>query len=239
MWNRPAGGALALALALALPGAARADEHYYVLVFGSQRSPPNPNHSHSFAVFVKATGRGPCADSYRLEAHSISWMAVDGVVRVNALLPECGRNFGLYETLRIVQDDGQRVSLWGPYQIDRDLYDRALAQIDLLESGRVQYKAVDVGRCVNRVCNCIHAVSAVEDGYRLAVLSPGWGETASYYLTLRMEPSIIDCNRRHDWVATRLGLDRYALIRRDLENPRSGLINTLLGRDPERRAAAR
>jgi hypothetical protein len=221
-----------LLLAELFPTAARADEFYYVMVFGSQRSLPAPNYAHTFAVFVKATGSGPCVDRYWVEARIISWLPANLKLRVTALMPEYGVNLGLYETLKYVRDNDERVSMWGPYQIDRAFYFRALRRIDELESGSVLYKSNDAFRAPARVTNCIHAVSAVENGAPLVVFSPGWGETASYYVTRSMEPWIIDCNRKHEWVAKRLRLDCYPIIRRELENPRSGLINTLLGRDP-------
>jgi hypothetical protein len=116
------------------------------------------------------------------------------------------------------------VSLWGPYQIEPDLYGRALKQIGLLESGQVQYKANDAWHRADRVSNCIHAVSTVADGPWLRVLSPGWGETASYVVLRRLLPWVIDCDHVHPWVGSALGLDAYPLIYRDLEPPRSGAI---------------
>jgi hypothetical protein len=225
----------ALAL-LAVSNNARADEFYYVLVFGSQQVPARATFSHSFAIFVKATGHGPCAESYQLEAHTISWAPQSLNVRIGALLPECGQNLDINRTMQWALCTGQRISEWGPYQICKELYDRALAQISLLESGCVRYKAVDSGFPTDFASNCIHAISSVADGHRLRVLSPSFGETASYYVTRRFEPWIIDPCQKHDWVFQRLGLEAYPVIHRELENPQSGVflgaINALLGRDP-------
>jgi hypothetical protein len=70
-------------------------------------------------------------------------------------------------------------------------------------------------------------------GYRLRVASPGWGQTASYAITERMMPSIINPNEIHYWVGSALGLDDYPIIYRDFTPPRSGAIigpiNRLLG----------
>src|SRR6202022_3434320 len=101
----------------------------------------------------------------------------------------------------------QRVSLWGPYQIDRDLFERAVRQIRLLDSGQVLYKANDTGYRVDHVSNCIHAVSSIVEGIRLRVGSPGWGETASYAVLVRFQPWVIDHDRVHPWVGSALGLD--------------------------------
>jgi hypothetical protein len=212
-----------LALASAVP--ARAGEAYFLLMFGSQRTVNNPDFSHSFATFVRATWDGPAPVAPRLEAHTISWLPSNLHIRAFALLPECGHNFDLHTTLRWALANRQRTSLWGPYQIDRDLYLRALTQISLLESGKVRYKANDVGHRTDQVSNCIHAVVSLREGYRLHVAVSAWGETASYFVLHELAPWIIGPCEEHAWVSSSLGLDGYPLIRRRFdEHPRSGLV---------------
>src|SRR4051812_8346551 len=114
---------LLLLLALVLPlaaGEARAGEAYYLLMFGAQQVPNNPNYSHTWATFVRAwwDGNGPCPVSPRLEARTISWLPRNMDVRTLALRPECGANFDLDTTLRWCRCNDMRVSLWGPYQIE-------------------------------------------------------------------------------------------------------------------------
>jgi hypothetical protein len=212
----------ALFAALACPGAARAQEMYFLMVFGSQQTPPRPKYSHSFATFVKAT---PAADGKRwaLEAHTISWLPADLEIRTWALLPEPGRNFDLPATLNWVYGTEQRLSMWGPYRIDPDLYHRALRQIGVLSSGRVLYKAIDTGYSTDGVSNCIHAVSTITGGSRLRVTVFGYGEVASQAILGRLEPWVLDRCVTHDWVAASLGLTRYPIIRRDYE-PLTGLL---------------
>jgi hypothetical protein len=202
-------------LALTLAPAARGDEFYYLMVFGSQQAPLNVKYSHTFAVFVKATGQGPWASAYTLEAHTISRLPATLDIRPAALLPEQGRNFDLYTTLRVVLGTGQHVSLWGPYQVGRELYEGALGQIAYLESGQMDYKAIDTGYPANRLSNCIHAVSDLAGVPWVRVLSPWFGQVAGGFVTRLLRPWIIDGGRRHDWVASRLGLDAYPLLRRD------------------------
>src|SRR5207245_6408751 len=129
------------------------------LVFGSQRPRPNPNYSHSFATFVHATGEGrfPKATVFK-DVFTISWLPVSGRVRTGALFPEPGRNYELHETIRWAYASCQRISVWGPYEIEQDLFCRARRQFDLLND-QVRYKADDAGYPTNRVSNCIHAVS--------------------------------------------------------------------------------
>jgi hypothetical protein len=228
-------GPAAIVLCLAAAGRAPAGEAYYVLVFGSQRTPNEICYSHSFATFVRATWNAPpgCPCRPTIEAHTISWMPANLDVRPLALLPECGRNLGLYETLDYTRQIGARVSVWGPYRIDAGLYFNALRQKAYLESGCVQYKANDALYRSDYVSNCIHAVSTVAEGTRVRVLSPGWGETASYAVLQGYAPWVIGPEQVHPWVASMLGLNGYALIYRGWCPPRSGAlvgpINRLLG----------
>jgi hypothetical protein len=207
-------GVAALVLLLCGAGAGRADEFYYVLVFGSQQGAGCVRYSHTFATFVRATGRGPCAQSYRLDAFTISWLPRTLELRPLALAPEAGTNLGLADTLRWTQATGQRVALWGPYQIERELFEGASAQASLLQSGEVCYKVLDAGYPTDVACNCVHAVTSVVGGYRPRLLCPGYGYVASRFAARFFAPWIIDCSGRHEWVAERLGLAAWPLDRR-------------------------
>jgi hypothetical protein len=211
---------------LASSGRASAAERYFLMVFGSQQIPPRAKYSHSFATFVKATADGSCPQRWCLESHTISWLPQTLEIRVRALFPECGQNLELHATMRWCLATGQRISMWGPYEVRKEIYDAALAQSALLEGGSVCYKVIDTGYRSDVACNCIHAVSSVYDGHRVRVFSPSFGETASWYLTQRFEPWILDCRCRHEWVASGLRLDCYPIIRRDFESPRSNLAWT-------------
>ena len=213
---------LVLLFFFACAGRAGAQTSYYVMVFGSERDGPSPNYSHTWATFVKATPKLP--EGFLLEAHTISWLPEDRKIRVAALLAEPGRNFDLISTLNWARDTGQRIFQWGPYQINAELFERALAQQRLLESGNVLYKAIDTGRRSNRVSNCIHAVAAVPDGNRLRVSTLKWGETASALVAAEMEPWIINPGQTHDWVASALGVGSYSIVHRNLEIPRRSLF---------------
>jgi hypothetical protein len=215
----------AVVLAASTAGAARAHEAYFMAVFGSQRPNVNrPRHTHCFAVFVKVTGEA-CPDGpHATESFAISWLAADGVVKMRRLTPESGRNFDLDETMQVMLAQGAGVSMWGPYCIQKELYDRAAAQRAHLESGAVRYKAVDTGRRSARVSNCMHAVSDLAEGApRMRIASPGWGAPAGYFITLRLCPWIIDPGQTYPWLAEELGLEAYPITRRDLEsNPGAG-----------------
>jgi hypothetical protein len=225
---------------LGAAAAVNAGEAYYMAMFGSQRVPNNPNYSHTWTTFVRVTwpGDGPCPRDAHMEAHTISFLPVTGKVRIGALFPEPGRNYELHETFNFAYCTEQRVSMWGPYCIDRELYCRAVNRKAELDSGHIRYKANDFGYRSNRVTNCIHAVSTIAQGPRLRVASPGWGESASYFVLKEFEPWIISKDPV-PWVGSALDLDKYPIIYRDFNNPRSnavfGPIFRLLGSERDLR----
>jgi hypothetical protein len=206
-------------LLFSLTTACHADERYFLVVFGSERSVFRARYTHTWAVFVRACGSGPYPETYSLEWHTISWLPCSGDVELARALPEPGRNWGLHETFRLVYSNDEHVAQWGPYQIDKALYDRSLQQIAHLDSGKVHYKAVDTGYPTRRVSNCIHAVAdVVGESPRLRVVSPAWGEAASYFiLTRRLSPWIINPNEVYPWVGAALGLDNYPIIHRGMD----------------------
>ena len=205
---------ISLFLVAALPGRTRAQETYYLVVFSSQGPENRPRYAHTFATFVKARW---CAGSCPLESFTISWMPRNAVIRPLALLPEPGRNFDLSMSFQWAYAEGQWVSMWGPYQICPELYQRAVVQKNRLESDCVSYKAVDTGWPARRVSNCIHAVSDIDPTRPpLRIASPGWGEPASYYVTLHLLPWIVNPCQVHEWVVDALGLRNCRIRRRDL-----------------------
>jgi hypothetical protein len=199
-------------------------------VFGSQRPGLNrAKYTHSFAVFVRVTGEGCPAGPRLVEVFAISWLPVDGSVELRLLLPQPGVNLDLYKTLQLVQAEGERVSMWGPYRIQPELYRRAVGQRAWLERGGVRYKAVDTGFPAGQVSNCIHAVMDLDgESGQLRRLSPGWGKSASYHIIRRLLPWVIDPGTTHDWVAAQLGLGAYPIVRRRPDEDPAGPLLRLL-----------
>lgn len=222
---RPWIAGLVVSALLVSPITAGAGEAFYLLMFGAQRVPANPNYAHSFAAFVRASwvGDDPCPVKPTLEVTTISWLPVTGSVRTVKLFAEPGRSYELHETIRWCQCNDMRVSMWGAYQISPYLYCRAVRQANILASGQVRYKADDSFRDDARVVNCIHALAKVVEGPRLVVISPGWGESASYFILKEYE-QYADINATHPWVGSALGLDQYPIIYRDYTNPRSNAV---------------
>lgn len=221
---------LLIAFAAAQP--ASADDKYFLLMFGAQQFPKDPDYAHTFATFVHQTD-GP--EGRRREVQTISWLPAKMPVRTVKLAPEVGRNYGLHETIRDALASGERVSMWGPYEIRPELYERAVEQVNKLNGGTVRYKAYDGFYRNDDVSNCIHAVSAVAEGSRLRVLSPGWGDSASYFVLNKLLPWVVDPMTTHDELVGELGLDAYPIayrktFERHLLPPATGL--RLVAHDP-------
>lgn len=220
---------LAGLLLFALPTCLCAGEEFYVLIFGAQQVPNRPNYAHSFATFVRVSWEGDCPRPVNaaIEHHTISWLPSNLVVRCCSALPERGTNFDLPTTFRFCHEQQERVSMWGPYRCDRELYCKALEQKRHLESGVVRYKAVDTGRNSKWITNCIHTLANVLDGPRVRVFPPGWGEVASFAILRKYEARLLDSQSIHTWVSSAIGLDQYPIIYREWERPRSGLLGSV------------
>lgn len=210
---------LLLALALGfLSGSARAEDRYFLIVMGSQRTFKSPDHAHTFATFVKRCD-GP--NGVQLETRTISWLPASQHVRTLKIRPETGKNYGLDETIRFLQGDKQRVSLWGPYEIGPELFELAGRKVEELDGGRIRYKSYDGFYRSDNVTNCIHAVASVTGGHRVRVFGPGWGDTASYFVLESMMPWVVGRTTTHDCVVGELGLDKYAIAyRKVFDKPR-------------------
>ena len=115
-----------------------AAERYYVLVFGSQSRPKPLRNTHTWATFVRAVGEGPDPSGWALEQHTISWLPRTLDVRVLSPFPEPGINLDLYQTLGAVRAHDEHVTLWGPFVITPDLYERSLRIHRILQGGAVR-----------------------------------------------------------------------------------------------------
>lgn len=203
-----------LTAALMLPGgAARAADFYYLLIFGSQDSPKHLKYTHTWATFVHAVGEGLDANSYAIEAHTISWLPRNLDVKVLSLRPEPGVNLDLTRTLHFVQSQGESTTLWGPFQIRPELYARSLEIHRIIDSGAVQYRAISNAENLF-ISDCIHAVAAVDPDlgrgqYPLIRI----GKPASRYIArqVRTRTPYDQDQTDHSWLVPRLGLDRRAI----------------------------
>lgn len=212
-------GCLVAAVGLVLGsagGTARGGEFYYVMIFGSQSSPKLLRYTHTWATFVRAVGEGPDPRDYAIRAHTISWLPRSLEVRVWRPWPEPGVNLDLDRTLRFVASKREHVTMWGPFVIDREIYDRSLGVLRIIASGAPQYRAISTQRDL-LISDCIHAVAAVDPvfgrgHYPLIRV----GEPASRYIARQIMtrgPARGIEQERYDnsWLIPRLGLDRYPM----------------------------
>jgi hypothetical protein len=156
-----------------------AGESFYVVVYGAEAPGNEPETSHCFATFARVVSPDRLGGAPRVELHHVNWFSVRG--------HETGATHGLFEldgrptraergenrttrdALALADRGGLRVTRYGPYEIDRRLFERALRQIDLLEGRvpgkRMLYKALDLGYRDTPeapAVNCIHAVSDID-----------------------------------------------------------------------------
>ena len=142
-------------------GTARGGEFYYVMIFGSQSSPKLLRYTHTWATFVRAVGEGPDPSNYALQVHTISWLPQSLEIHVWRPWPEPGVNLDLYQTLDVVHASQQSVTMWGPFVIEKEVYDRSLWVLQIIASGAPRYRAISrPGNLL--VSDCIHAVAAVD-----------------------------------------------------------------------------
>ena len=92
---------------------------------------------------MKATGQGRYAETYSLESHTISWLPASLKIRPLFLRPEPAVDLGLHETIAYVRDNGERVSMWGPYECRSSFFHRFVIQKEFLDSGRIGYQCND------------------------------------------------------------------------------------------------
>jgi hypothetical protein len=205
-----------LALFFLSPGRAAAQERYYLWVFSSQSTPKLPRYTHTWATFAKITD---CAGRRTVEAFTISWYPATLHIRPYALRSEIGTNIDLLTTLRFVHSQGQRISVWGPYEIHATLYQSALGQKARLESGQVLYRMVDPILDGTRVSDCIHAVSDIDPNRPriLYPIAPFFGDAAGRRIAQVFRRNGLTQPPREDlrWLEPALGMAGYPIVRRD------------------------
>ncbi len=207
-----AGGGLAI-VGLQSP-AAEADDTYYMIIFACQTTPNRPRTAHSFAAFVKVPDKDGKPDTASMEAHMISWITEPenfGLLRPAAP----GRNLSLEESMQWAANRNAAVIAFGPYRIQKELYDRAMAQRERLRSGAVAYKATDRRvRQAGVAVNCFHAISDMVEGPLLDTGS-AFGEPASAMVREHLSRWIVERDKTHRSLIAPLGLDKYTITWRD------------------------
>ena len=209
---------LAVTVALAAPPnpvPTASQTRYFFILYGGQSLPFRPSTAHTWATFVKTSPSA--AGALEVESFTISWLPASGRVRPWKCRSERGRNYTLEETFALAAEQHNRVSMWGPFEIDAGRYELAVEQAALLESGAVAYRAIDSFTRSPWVEHCVHAVTYADPILReyiqpvLQVGEPGTSRLAAKYLK---SGAFIGGPVTHDWVLTAIGADRYPVIRR-------------------------
>ena len=197
---------------LLAPAGVRADDRYYMLIFAYQGVPAGPRTAHSFATFAHAT-QGKNGTHRLVDVKTISWMPATLNVRLIRGAPERGRNLSLKETLALANSMDANITLWGPYQIDKKLYDRAAKQVKRLDSGTVGYKALDGAVRPDGATNCFHAISDIDADQGLLNTGTAFGNDASAMVVRHLSRWIIGREKTHPWLIERLGLKNVEVER--------------------------
>jgi hypothetical protein len=144
-----------IAVVIAFParsGLPSLQHRFFIVVWGYQGAGNPPRESHTFLTVY----RGDDLAEGRVVPATISWFPTTGVVHLIGVEP--GRNVSLRQTLAIACQGRKHVATWGPYEIPSALYQRVLARIRLLESGRIDYSALSLRP---GSLNCIEAAGDI------------------------------------------------------------------------------
>jgi ABC-type phosphate/phosphonate transport system substrate-binding protein len=182
------------------------DAEYYLSVFAYESAPRRPQYAHTFATFIRSSG-----DS--IEAHTISWLPRSEHIEVARPQSEPGMNLDLDQTLRLARRLSARVYEWGPYRIRHALYQRSLRQIERLNSGRIEYKALDGAWRPDTALSCTHAVSDVDADAGYLTVDGAYGVAASARVVEHLSRWMIEAGREHPSIRDQLGLSGQPIIR--------------------------
>lgn len=198
-----------LALGLGSVATARADEAFYIIVFGSQSSPKELRLCHTWVTYVRVARGGPSGDRL-LSVHTISWVPASRDVHVFAAHPEPGANLTLDQTLAFVLPQGQPVDVWAPMQIGPELYTSSVAQWRGLQRREALYQAID--RPGDDVYDCIHANTALDPRFGLGhypLIDTGKSASEHIVREIGARGRYFDPHEDATWILAALGLGRY------------------------------
>jgi hypothetical protein len=156
---------------------------YFLVVWGYQATGNPPRESHTFLSVY----RGNDLAKGRVAPATISWFPAAGMIHLVGV--ERGRNVSLGQTLTIACHGRKHVASWGPYEIPSALYQRALARIKLLHSGRVAFSALSLRP---GSMNCIEAAGDITNK---PFHFMSWGHQGSRAVVRHLSPFFKDGGR--------------------------------------------
>lgn len=187
-------------------------ERFHLILFTAQDAIKAPRETHTWAVMIRSVA-GRIADT-----QSISWMPSDLKIKTWQLHVEPATNLAFDETIRwTLMKSRQRISVWGPYEAEPQLYARFVARKAQLESGVIGYQCLDfLGEAALRRngVNCVHALAPIQGPMSGDILQP-YGDVSGRYFVdnLRRRGAIGPYDPANDRLLSALGLDQVPLDR--------------------------
>jgi len=158
---------------------------YWLYAASAQDATNSASHSHTFATFIKTDDR----TGKEVDRQTISWMPRSMNIKVLRKIPEPGINLTIPQTLKWAKSVGDTVTIYGPYRISEDLYNRAKKKVEDLNSGKVKYIIRDRGRRPV-ACNCIHAIADLYAENGLLLTGTTRGDLATKLVIQHLRPFI-------------------------------------------------
>ncbi len=190
------------------PDVSAADDYYFTL-FTAEATPYRSEKTHTFLAITRIP-----QDSGVVETREMSWLPATLHVRGIALRPEKGVNLSVADTLAVCRRDNMRVSVWGPYQIQPELYNRLSNQITRLETGKIKYKGADTFQPSFHAMNCYHAIWNISNPFQKFTGPFTSGDTTGGKTVHLFRQWIITPEQTHDDILKVIGVDQEVLTRR-------------------------
>jgi hypothetical protein len=196
---------------------------FYLAVFSSQGTPKTPNRAHNWGVAVHARTYG--GERSVIAADTISWLPQTLDIQVLRMRPVPGVNLTQEQSLARAEETGQRVTLWGVFQIAPDAYRQFQRQRMRLVAGALGYQCLDtIGEAGNRRngVNCIHALA--DFAYLLphipvAVQPYGDESAAMIAQALTARGLVVDPQADVSWIIETMGWNAAEIVLRSPNVP--------------------
>lgn len=208
-----------LLLAFGTPSPLRAEEIYFTTVYSAQRPILNlPHYTHTWATFVKLRRDQP-TDPYQVETFTISWLPETLVIKPRKIRGEKGVNLPPKETIAWCRENEMEIRQFGPFQIEKELFDLEKERWGVFERGERLYRASDIinAPAEETSCNCTYAVAAPvarQQWFRPVTL--GFGYVAGAYVIRRFDGYVLDDTKTHPWVSDLIGVENFRQMRQGL-----------------------
>lgn len=168
-------------------------DRYFIVPFAYENAGNDPELSHSFQAVIRvfADDKQPkltaglktrTYQNRNFEAFTVSWLPYDFDVnpdlcvfqgfgaRLFPNMNKCpvskGHDFRLDQTIKMGVAVKNAFCMWGPYEIKKEGFDLGVKRLQLLESGKIKYRADDRGyRARGEAINCFHAMAGLDQLY--------------------------------------------------------------------------